>query len=83
MEDLTCSMTEGNMIEVDGYVRSDCSQCGLKVNPAKRGMTSLLQTFTPTMDIEITEMPTHTEGCPTRRASGGPGDRGCVTRWLG
>ena len=64
MDDLTCSMTVENMIEVDGYVRSDCSQCGLKVNAAKRGMTSLLQTFTPTMDIEITEMPHTLRGAP-------------------
>ena len=64
MDDLTCSMTVENMIEVDAYVRNDCSQCGLKVNAAKRGMTSLLQTFTPTMDIEITEMPHTLRGAP-------------------
>ncbi len=66
MDDLTCSMTVhvADLIEADMYVRDECKQSGLKVNAAKRGMKSLLQTFTPTEDIEVTEMPHTLRGAP-------------------
>ena len=64
MDDLTCSMTVADLIEVDTYVREECRNCGMKVNATKRGMTSLLQTFTITEDIELTEMPHTMRGVP-------------------
>jgi len=57
MGDLTCSMTVADLQEVDTFVREEGLQCGLTVNAAKRGMTSLLKAFISTEEVGATEIP--------------------------
>ena len=51
LDDLTASMTVGEVTAVDAYVKSRGGLCGLTVNDEKRGITSLLDEFIPTYDL--------------------------------
>ena len=57
LDDLTCSMTAEEVMEVDEYIKLRGGQCGLTVNDSKRGLTSLLEVFIPTFDIMHSGIP--------------------------
>ena len=51
LDDLTCSMTAEEVVEVDEYIKLRGGQCGLTVNDSKRGLTSLLEGVYPESDV--------------------------------